>query len=734
MKRLTILSLAALLPAGTTWAQQAPADRLLDTVTVTTHKFEEKSRHLAQPVQVMDAAAIQNAAASNTAGLLEASGAVTVQRSQLGGGSPVIRGFEASRILLMVDGIRLNNAIYRTGHLQNILTVDHQSLERVEILFGPASTIYGSDALGGVVSMYTPQPQLSGDASPRLKAQASARYASPAGEAAGHIGFHAGGRRLASFTSLSYNRLGDLRQGSRRSSAYPDFGKRPFYIARLQGADTVRTNPDPERQVYSGYRQADLVQKLLWKPGVNATHLLNFQYSASSDIPRYDRLTDTRNGLLRWAEWYYGPQRRLLAAYQYRATALPGFFEEMMGSIHYQAIEESRIQRAYQKTIREHRVEHLQVAGFSLDFRRLRRRSEWTAGLDGQLNFLRSEAFGENVETAQREGGIDTRYPDGGSHMHYAGVYVQHLYKIVPGKWILNEGLRLGYNTLGARFSDTSLLHLPFTEARQQHATWSANAGLVYLPDSRSKYSLSVSTGYRSPNIDDLSKVSESAAGSAVVVPNPGLRPEQTCNFDLGLSRAFGPVSVTLNGYYTLFRNGLVSDRFTFNGSDSIYYNGALTAVTALQNKARARLYGMQADLSLRPVPGGLLYARLAYTRGRYTNPDGSTVPLDHIAPLAGTAGLRYTGRGFSAEGYVRYNGWKKKADYNPYGEDNLQYATSDGMPSWYTLNMSAWWQAGPSLRLMAAVENLLDRNYRVFASGISAPGRNFVLQLSASL
>ncbi|NJN34367.1 MAG: TonB-dependent receptor plug domain-containing protein [Saprospiraceae bacterium] len=71
-----------------------------------------------------------------------------------------MRGFEASRVLLVVDGVRMNNLIYRSGHLQNAITVDQNMLDRVEVLFGTASTVYGSDALGGVVHFFTKKPLL----------------------------------------------------------------------------------------------------------------------------------------------------------------------------------------------------------------------------------------------------------------------------------------------------------------------------------------------------------------------------------------------------------------------------------------------------------------------------------------------------------------------------------------------------------------------------------------------
>jgi hemoglobin/transferrin/lactoferrin receptor protein len=130
----------------------------LNEVVISVNKIEESKRTVAQQVQVLTAKEISNSQSQTTAELLSNTAGVFVQKSQLGGGSPTLRGFEASRILLIVDGVRMNNIIYRAGHLQNVITLDNNILDRTEILFGPSSTVYGSDALGGVIHFYTKQP------------------------------------------------------------------------------------------------------------------------------------------------------------------------------------------------------------------------------------------------------------------------------------------------------------------------------------------------------------------------------------------------------------------------------------------------------------------------------------------------------------------------------------------------------------------------------------------------
>ena len=127
------------LSTSNVFAQSDSTKTLLPEVVIYANKFPKPFKNIVQKVDfISDKNTINQQA--NTADILTQSGHVFVQKSQSGGGSPVIRGFEASRVLLMVDGVRLNNAIFRAGHLQNIITVDNMILDRVEVIYGPSST------------------------------------------------------------------------------------------------------------------------------------------------------------------------------------------------------------------------------------------------------------------------------------------------------------------------------------------------------------------------------------------------------------------------------------------------------------------------------------------------------------------------------------------------------------------------------------------------------------------
>ena len=555
-----------------------------------------------------------NMNAQSMAEVLQNSGAAFVQKSQSGGGSPVLRGFEASRVLLQVDGIRMNNAIYRTGHLQNIITVDPNMLQYADILYGPSSTIYGSDALGGVVNMFTKNPEFSGTNKGLLKGGISSRYSSALNEFQVHADINAGCKNWAFLTSVTSSQFGDVVQGNKRNSKYPDFGKKLFYVNTVSGTDFAVPNNDPDEQIASGYKQLDIMQKISFMPKEGRTHILNIQVSNSTDVPRYDRLTEMAGGNPRFGDWHYGPQKRLLLAYHFNATFKRGYFNQVQTILNYQDVEESRHDRRFNNKNVNHRWERIKVVGYTLDAMHKKDKSESHMGLDMQLNYLTSTAFAEHIVTGARTA-INTRYPDGDNRMSYVAGYFQHLHKLQPNL-TLNAGLRVTQSSLRSVFTDKSIMKFPFSKAEQNNSALSGNLGITYNTKNNWRLSALLSSGFRAPNIDDLAKVFDSRAGS-VVVPNPDLKPEYTYNGELNVGKISEKVNTGASVFYTLFRNAIVTDAFTLNGASSIVYQGVNSQVLASQNKAKAYVYG--ANAYVRYTAGGKtdIEAAITYTYGR---------------------------------------------------------------------------------------------------------------------
>lgn len=718
-------------------AQEDTTSKNLEEAVVYTNKFAEKKKNLAQKIDVVTAAVIARYNSQNTGDLLIGTGNVFVQKSQQGGSSPVIRGFEASRVLLLVDGVRMNNAIYRAGHLQNVITVDQNMLEAAEVMYGPSSTIHGSDALGGAIQFRTKSPVLASNGKTLIKGSAFARYSTVNQEKTGHADLSIGGSKLAWLQSYTFSEFGDMKMGSNYPDKYPDFGRRSRYIETINGVDRIVANKDDRVQKFSGYSQWDITQKLLFKQSDKVSHKLNLQYSNSTDVPRYDRLQDVRNfggsigTTLRYAEWYYGPQTRIMGSYELNVAKL-GFFDEFKTILSYQDIKESRQQREYLRYDRfDSRREHIKVMGFTIDGRILRGQNEITLGVDGQLNDLRSVADRTNLTTGAVSK-LDSRYPNGDNNANYFGAYAQHLLKSKNGKLVLNDGLRIQTVSLHSTISDNSFFNFPFTEIKQKPFAITGNVGMVYMPSDEFRFTTSLSSGFRAPNIDDAARIFESSTATRrVIIPNPDVKPEYTYNYDLGIVyNVKNKVRFELTGFYTLFRNAMALAPFQLNGQDSIVYNGVQSAVYANQNVNKAFVSGLNARLKIELTKTLSWDNTISQTYGRYINPDKTKKPLDHVPPVFGKSSLSYAAKKFNAEFFMQFNGWKKIRDYNPDGEDNGQYATAAGMPSWMTLNLRGSYAVKKYLTVQAGIENILDRNYRYFASGFSAPGRNFLVAL----
>ncbi|MDE6121310.1 MAG: TonB-dependent receptor plug domain-containing protein [Muribaculaceae bacterium] len=279
----------------------------LEEIFVTGRRLHGDNLLIPQFVKTVESSRIEQMNPQTTADMLASDGLLSVQKSQQGGGSPSIRGFESSRVLLVVDGVRMNNLIYRAGHLQNIITIDPSIIGEADVMYGPASVAYGSDALGGVISFHTKMPRLAdGNNNVLFSGSAFSRFSSANDESTWHADFNIGGKKFASFTSLSYSKFGDLRAGRNSNPFMPDgdgYIHRGFKVEHAGGKDVIV----PEKQYHqpqSGYHQYDLMQKFMYSYSDNVRHLLNFQFSNTNDVPRYDRLTDMKGDKPKFAQWY----------------------------------------------------------------------------------------------------------------------------------------------------------------------------------------------------------------------------------------------------------------------------------------------------------------------------------------------------------------------------------------------------------------------------------------------
>ncbi len=728
--------------------------QMLDEVVMSATKSAEKKSDVPVRMEVITPLEIGFLNPQTTADMLQKTGSISVQKSQAGGGSPNLRGFEANKVLLVVDGVRMNNAIYRSGHLQNVITIDQASLERTEVIFGPGSVIYGSDAMGGVMHFYTQKPELakSGTAI-NSKINVAMRYSSANKEQTTHFTFQVGLKKFGILTSLTHHDFGNTKMGTVRSSVYPDFGKSLYYLDRTEnGTDTMIKSEDPNLQLNTDYRQVNLLQKIYYQANPNLDFELNIQYSSSSVIHRFDRLNDIVNDTLKYAEWHYGPQKRLLSAFTTHIKSNSRFFDNAMIILAYQKIEEDRITRKFGNNLRAVREEDVAVYSLNMDFnKKIDSARSYVYGVEAILNDVQSSAHSEFAFTSAPLVNITTRYPDGGSTQQQYAAYFNYKWKANP-KVVWSAGIRYNHILMNLKFIDTSTYSLPFQEINASNSAFNGSVGLIIRPIENLQFNLVAATGFRSPNVDDMGKVF--AKNEYVTVPNASLKPEYIYSAELGVQANLldQRLTITLNGFYSYLTNAIVQREYQLNGQDSLVYDGEILKIVANTNVGRAEIYGVSGAFELKLIESLSLKSSLTYTHGedRVNN-----VPLSHIPPAFGRTAISHKVnkgkylRPLELSIYSYYAAWKRISDYGS-SVDNLDEATADGTPAWYTLNFSSsytlkfsnkngveMFDFGPApsdriVILQISVENLLDQHYKTFSSGVSAPGRNFILSLNA--
>jgi hemoglobin/transferrin/lactoferrin receptor protein len=702
----------------------------LDQVVISASGWTEDKRVVGRYIVPIRKEKVAFLNPQTTADLLGTSGSVFIQKSQQGGGSPMIRGFATNRLLYSVDGVRMNTAIFRSGNIHNVISLDPFALQSTEVLFGPGSVIYGSDAIGGVMRFETLNPEFSTDDETRIDGNATLRYSSANDEQTAHVDLNVGWKKWALLSSFSNFNFDDLRMGSHGPESY----LRNTFVVR-DTIDKVVPNQDPQVQIPTSYSQMNFMQKVRFKPSAKLDLQYAFHYSETSSFGRYDRLLRLDGqGMPAAAEWNYGPQRWLMNHLQATFASDLTFFDKAVVRLAHQYFNESRSDRRFNRDIRNRREESVQAYSLNLDLVKNLGSSRLYYGAELVRNDVVSTGTSEEINTNEIVVG-PTRYPN--AEWNSAGVYAS-LSHALSEQLTLNTGLRYNFFGLDADFTNNSAFFpFPFETASTSDGNLTGSAGLSYSPSDRITMSVLAATGFRSPNVDDIGKVFDSERGS-VVVPNPDLKAEYIYNGEVGVAWLAGDIlKFDLTAYYSILENAMVRRNFTLNGLDSIIYDGELSQVQAIQNASSATVYGIQVGLEARFNNGLSLESTYNYQNGEEEMDDGAISRSRHAAPAFGLTRVSYEKGHLKFQIFAVYSAEVSFVNLNPEerGKPEIYAQDADGnpySPSWYTLNFKMSWQINEALLLGVGVENITDQRYRPYSSGLVAPGSNLVLSLRA--
>lgn len=706
---------------------QAPKTQYnLEEFIITGNKWEEKETFT--HIEGISAQKIQINAPQTGADILSSSGQVFVQKSQLGGGSPMIRGMAANRILLMYNGVRMNNAIYRSGNLQSAILIDPNMIQQAEVHLGANSLLFGSDGLGGVVHYQSFKPQFSDSLSVNGKIGTQYQSAYRGSQIHGRLNIsHQKWALQVNHTEFQY---GDLRMGS---NGHPEY-RRDYFVARNESGDTLISNANPLDQVGSGYQQKNSGFTLAYALNKRITVEYELLNTSSSNIPRYDRLIEPgANGDdLKYASWYYGPQNWTLHRLQIKGISNSKLVDEYQIQGSYQDYEESRLSRKFGSNSQKVQLEKNAIYGLQIDFWK-KGKLDLKYGYDIQSNHVQSKAYNRDIRN-NNQSKIQTRYPTGSKWAAH-GVYFTTLIPL-ENNFQANVGGRISYFSLQAPINNT-FLSLPFDQLDISGLGWSGNASVRKTIANQFHVNALTGLAFRAPNIDDAAKVFDSEPGT-VIIPNGNLTPEYAWNRELGFEWNTEHNLIKGGLFHTLLYSAMIRQADQLNGQDSILYDGQMSEVLSLQNASKATIWGVYGQIKTPIYKNLFVEVNVSYQKG-LVEENGIETPMRHALPLFGNINLIYATKKLHVQTSLGGMDQVTNSKLAPSEQNKRAIYAQDVngnpySPAWTRWDLKGSYTLQEKYAFTFGIENIMDVAYRPYSSGIVSAGRNFILGFSLKI
>ena len=654
----------------------------LEEVQVTAGRTEQTVTEVSAGVSVVGTEEIAAAAPAIATDLLRGVAGAFVQQTTPGQGVPIIRGLRGSEVLHLVDGFRLNNAWFRNAPNQYVALVDARMLERIEVVRGPSSSLYGSDAMGGVVQFVSALPQVGVE--PAFGGRAGLDYRSADEALTGHLAIDQAGERVGYSAYATYHDAGDRRSGDdTRLGA-------TAYTARAARA-VVRFRPEPEH---------DLV--------------VDVQYLRQPGTPRHDELVagfgQTQPSS---AEFSFEPNDRLLAHVRHRWSEVGDLVDDLEMHLGLQVMHDDRRTRDTGSTSLRRERNKSVLSGFTLQARSSPAWHRLTYGLELYADEISSSRTATDIDTAETAT-VTSRFPDG-STMDSIAVYLHD--SVHAGKRLtLDGGLRYSRFDVSLPAADRGV------SADIDADDLTANLGLVYELDPEFNLVANIGRGFRAPNVFDLATLGP-RPGNRFNIANPGLGPEEVITVDLGLKYASRRLVAEAMLWQADYR-----DKIESVPTGDIDASGRI--VVQSRNIADVDLWGAEAGVRWLLSDHFRLSGVINYTRGEQRDGAGTQQPADRIPPLNGELGIGFRPAGpWSFEGSARFaRGQDRLSDRD--GRDPR--IDPSGTAGWVVLDAMAAVELNDLVDLTLRLDNILDRRYREHASGIDAPGRSLGLSVAA--
>ena len=681
MKSVRFGKSAWLLGIATSAMPAARATTTLETIQVTASRRAESALAVPVATAVVDRDSIRAAAPQTVMEALRNQPGASLQQTTPGQGVVILRGLKGSEVLHVVDGFRLNDAIFRNAPNQYVALVDSQALARIEIVRGPMSTLYGSDAMGGVVQMLTLEPRFDG------------------------AEWQATGMVRTLYGSADESTL---------SRAEGSFGNAGFAVqagATYQDVNERRVGGGTELP-HTAYTARAADAKVRATVGNGHEWTISLQYAEQPRTPRYDELTPgygqvTPNSAVYWFE----PQRRDFLQLRWRGTTATRAWDSAEAQLGRQVIEDGRRYRDYGSSNedRERNEDESVGLGFVAS-KDLGPAHHLTYGFDYYADDVDSSRTRTNTESGATSVRAP-RFPDG-STMDQAGAFV-------ADDWSAHERL----DVLGGLRWSTSRTRLPasgtFERISVDDDALTGNLGAAFRLTEGVRLVANLGQGFRAPNVFDLGTFGD-RPGNRFNVPNSELEAERVTSVDAGIKF----MQRSLDGELIAYRSRY-EDKITSVLTGETTPDGRL--VVQSRNAASLQLYGAEFTLRQALSPTISWRTQLTWTRGE-ERLAGEQSPADRIPPFNGSAGLTWDPLpGWSIDAWAEFADRQER--YSPRDEIDPRIRPG-GTPGWSTWNLRASWEATNRLFASLQAGNLGDRRYREFGSGLDAAGRGVVITI----
>ncbi len=695
MQAMVRAGVAALALGAPLLAAAADAPAQLETLQVTASRGDADAAAAPQAMTLLTRAQIERESPQTWTELLRGQAGAFTQASGPGQGIIIVRGLKGSEVLHLVDGMRLNHAFFRNSPSQYIALVDPYNIERVELQRGPGATLYGSDAMGGVVQLLTPEYRFAGD------------------------GVQTAGKLRLQYGSADLSRIAraEAAVGSRALSfssgvTVMDYGERD-----LGGGG---------REPLTDYLARGYDAKLLWTPDSPHELMLSAQYFEFPRLARYFDVAGGPGGAGGDLQSYFKPNDRQFLHARYRYLGALGVLRGLELHAAQQIVNDDRLRQPNSRRI-DTEQNRSTLSGITLQ--------AWTPL--GETLRLRYgvDLYRDRIDSAKQRTALSSgtttdtisTFPDG-ARQDSQGVYLLGQWQALP-RWRLDAGLR--YSRVATDLTATAVSAASaFTD---DDLTWQLGS-LVELTPALA-WSATAARGFRAPNLFDLGTLGPRASGGVeqVNVPNPALQPETVRALDTGLRWRHAGWRAEATAFYADYDDRIEAREPTGNtvaqGDLGCSASAGCVEVQS-RNIAQARYWGVETAAGYRAAALDA-YAVLNWTYGQELRAGQPTTPANRIPPLNGQIGVRMAvAPAVTVEPYLLFAGAQERLDDDDRNDTRINPAGTGG---WATLNLRLGWEPRAWLRLQADGRNLLDKDYREHGSGIDAPGAGVVLSALAS-